>query len=224
MVDSARSNGTDAVLGVFVIATVRLYEETLAMVVGADRRFELLGTAASTQAALPRIHALARPPDVILLDIGRGGGLAALSALRSALPDTRVIALGLRELEPDVIAWAEAGVDGFVSSEASIDELFATVCAVARGELPCSPRASAALMRRVAALAAGQRPSAAAVQALLTPREYEVVALLEHGLSNKEIAQRLCIEVPTVKNHVHNVLEKLHVRRRGEAAAAVREL
>ena len=57
----------------------------------------------------------------------------------------------------------------------------------------------------------------------LTRRERQIVGLIDQGLSNKEIASRLCIELPTVKNHVHNILEKLHVRRRGEAVARIRE-
>jgi DNA-binding NarL/FixJ family response regulator len=76
------------------------------------------------------------------------------------------------------------------------------------------------LVRRLAALAA--RVGGPAPPACLTAREQEVLHLLGEGLSNKEIGRRLCIELPTVKNHVHHVLEKLHVRRRAEAVAVVR--
>ena len=204
----------------FVVAQVRLYEEGLAQAIGLDPRYEVAGTAPSIALGVRRIRALAQPPDVALLDLAAPDGLAAVRALRDELPDMRVIALGIRELEPDVIAWAEAGVDGFVSRDASLEDLCATVDSVARGETLCSPRVAATLLRRVATLARERRP--APPHAVLTARERQIVALIDEGLSNKEIAGRLRIELPTVKNHVHNVLEKLQVRRRSEAAARVR--
>jgi len=84
----------------------------------------------------------------------------------------------------------------------------------------CSPRVAGALLRRIAALATDGRSDR--VPAHLTNREREIMGLIDEGLSNKEIAKRLRIEVATVKNHVHNILEKLQVHRRGEAAARVR--
>src|SRR5439155_827652 len=104
--------------------------------------------------------------------------------------------------------------------EASIDDLVTVIESVARGEAICSPRVAAGLLRRVAALAAGHGGDLPRAQ--LTNREREIVRLIDNGLSNKEIARALGIEVATVKNHVHNILEKLQVHRRGEAAARVR--
>jgi DNA-binding NarL/FixJ family response regulator len=122
--------------------------------------------------------------------------------------------------EDQVVACAEAGIAGYVDRDASLRDLVATVRSVARGELLCSPRIAARLMRRVAELADQPRPPQ--TPAHLTRREREVVALIDEGLSNKEIAQRLNIELPTVKHHVHNVIEKLGVRSRLQAAAHVR--
>ncbi len=84
----------------------------------------------------------------------------------------------------------------------------------------CTPRIAALLLRRVAEAAA---PRSSGLERL-TPRETEIVDLIEQGLSNKQIARRLSIELATVKNHVHNILEKLEVARRGEAVARVRAL
>src|SRR5262249_34883111 len=111
------------------------------------------------------------------------------------------------------------GVTGYVTREASLDELVAVIQSVARGEMLCSPRIAGALVRRVASLAAASpvRPRVA-----LTGRELEIVALIDGGLSNKTTPGRLLIAVATVKNHVHSILEKLQVRARGEAAAEVR--
>jgi DNA-binding NarL/FixJ family response regulator len=95
------------------------------------------------------------------------------------------------------------------------------VHAVARGEALCSPRVAGLLFRRVTALACERAPQADL--SLLTQRERETLSLIEHGLSNKEIARRLAIRLTTVKNHVHHILEKLGVSRRGAAAAVIRQ-
>jgi two-component system, NarL family, nitrate/nitrite response regulator NarL len=86
----------------------------------------------------------------------------------------------------------------------------------------CSPQIAASLIRRVRTLSC-ERPAPSDVPPL-TARQWEILDLIDEGLSNKEIAGRLCIEVPTVKNHIHNILDKLQVRRRSEAAARVRGL
>jgi DNA-binding NarL/FixJ family response regulator len=156
---------------------------------------------------------------VVLLDAASHGALEGACAIRASSPDAAVVALGVANAEGDVIACAEAGVAGYVVREGSVEDLIATVESAARGELRCSPRMAGALVRRLARLAAGQPiPDGAR----LTRRELEIVRMIDDGLSNKEIAVRLSIEVATVKNHVHHLLEKLGVRRRGEAAAKLR--
>ena len=128
--------------------------------------------------------------------------------------------LAVLETEDDVVTCAEAGIAAYVPYEASIADLLATLARVRAGELACPPRIAAGLFRRLAVRAIEQ--NVAAVSAGLTQREEEILALIDQGLSNQEIAGRLEIEVSTVKNHVHHILGKLAVRRRGEAAARVR--
>ncbi len=118
--------------------------------------------------------------------------------------------------EQDVIACAEAGISAFVPREGSTEDLINAVRQAIRGELVCSPRVTALLFDRVAALSAGRIKSIDGHA--LTAREKEIVSLVERGLSNKEIARRLSVGTATVKNHVHNILEKLHIHRRGEVA------
>ncbi len=201
-----------------IVGDVRLYREGLAQVLQGDGRTAVVGTAARVDELLENGRDL--DPQVVLLDMTSSGSLNAVRAITAAMPEVKVVALGVPEVEGDIIAYAEAGVAGYVPREASVDELVSTVTGVARGELPCSPRIAGALLRRVAALAAanGTEPQLRH----LTTRELEIAQLIEAGLSNKEIAGRLCIEVATVKNHVHSILKKLQVRRRGEAAALVR--
>jgi two-component system, NarL family, nitrate/nitrite response regulator NarL len=128
------------------------------------------------------------------------------------------MALAVGESEEEILACAEAGVAGFLPRNGSFDDLARAVTKVARGEVACPQSIAGALLRRICA-DAHQR---CVTTDHLTPREREVLVLIEQGMSNKQIAQRLGIEVRTVKNHVHNLLEKLRVQRRGEAAARLR--
>jgi two-component system nitrate/nitrite response regulator NarL len=208
------------VIGVFVLAETRMYRDGIARAVDEDARFSVAGTAADLTDAIASIGSLQPPPEIILLDHAIPEGANGARRLRDACPGLRVIALAVREADGDVIPWAEAGVVGFVPRGASLEELLAGIAAVAAGGGLCSPQLATVLLNRMAALAAERRP----VQALgeLTRREREIALLLEEGLSNKQIAARLSIQVATVKHHVHSILEKLQVRRRGEAASAVR--
>ena len=201
---------------VFVVTGVRLYREGLARCLGAE--YDVIGTAPHGREAVRRIAE--RHPDVVLVDMAVPESAVTVRAIVELNPAPKVVALGVPENEPDVLACAEAGISGYVPRDASLRDLVRGIESVARGEALCSPRIAASLFRRVAILAgdrpAGQRP------AELTAREHQIIDLIDQGLANKEIASELCIEVATVKNHVHNILEKLEVARRGEAAAIAR--
>jgi two-component system, NarL family, nitrate/nitrite response regulator NarL len=127
--------------------------------------------------------------------------------------------IGVSERDAEIVAWAEAGVAGYVVTDTSLDDLIPTIASVVRGETLCSPRISAVLLRRVKALATAGTTVSLGV---LTPREIEVADLLAQGLSNKEIALCLSIALPTVKTHVHSILTKMSAHRRGEAVARLR--
>ena len=203
---------------ILIVADVRFYREGLAEIIRRDERLSVVGTASNGEEALACAAALR--PDVVLLDIATPGGPALARALNERVPNARVVASGLAETEHDVVEWAEAGAAGYVPRDASIPDLIAAVEGAARGELRCSVRVAAGLLRRVGTLAAaaGAAPGGARpVQ--LTPREREIADLIEQGMSNKDIARRLGIGVATAKSHVHNILEKLHVHRRVQAAA-----
>lgn len=202
---------------VFVLVPVRLYRDGIAGALRRDRRFELVGSAGSLDEALTELPSLPRLPDVMLVDHGLPEGAGGARALRARWPTVAIMALAVRESDEEIVSWAEAGVTGLVSREATLAEVMDAVEAVGRDEAMTSPAVSAALLRRVAALA-GERRSI--VGPGLTRREREIVRLVGSGLSNKEIAHSLSIESSTVKNHVHNILEKLSVGRRTEALSA----
>jgi two-component system, NarL family, nitrate/nitrite response regulator NarL len=202
-------------LRVCIVAAVRLYQDGLAYALGRRPWIEVVGTT-GTVADLPGLRA-----DVVLVDALGTDARAAIRAIRREAVGVKVVALSVTEREEELLELAEAGADGFVTRDGSLEDLLSALENVGRGEAFCPPKFVGVLLRRVAFLAAESRTLQPLTR--LTPREREIVALIDEGLSNKEIAARLTIEVATVKNHVHNILEKLQVRRRGEAVARFRE-
>ena len=201
-----------------VVARVRFYREGLADLFDREEGFSVAATAAAAAQALTLIRDL--KPDIALIATDLETGPTLVHEIAASRPETRVVVIGIADDHPDVMPLAEAGVAGYVTSDASAEEVITVVRGVAQGEAPCSPRIAAALLERVATLA--RERGSRATTAPLTARELEIVALIDLGKSNKEIATDLSIEVTTVKNHVHHILEKLNVERRGQAAAAVR--
>lgn len=207
------------VTSVLLAVETAFYREGLTRLLAGADGIEVAGVRGSRDDALRA--ASEEGPHVVLIDLELEEGLALVADLAVACPGTRIVPLVGREREEDVIAWAEAGIAGYVTRDTSFDQLLAVISRAASGEAECSPRVAGALLRRISALA-GSRGTTAPALDRLTRRELEVAYLMEEGLSNKEIATRLHVELGTVKNHVHSVLEKLDVRRRAEVGAHVR--
>jgi two-component system nitrate/nitrite response regulator NarL len=203
---------------IFVVADIRLYREGLAHMLAREQRFCIAGSAGAREEVVSRLRTTRA--EIVLLDMAMTGSVGVVRALIEAAPDVKVVALAVTETEDEILSCAEAGIVGYVPRDGSVHDLIATIESVVRGEARCSPQITAALLRRVASLAAERRVEGPA--AALTPRQLEIVRLIGQGLSNKEIARRLCIELSTVKNHVHSALEKLGTHRRAEAARLVR--
>jgi two-component system, NarL family, nitrate/nitrite response regulator NarL len=206
-------------VNVIIIAETTFYREGLALALGQLGCCEVVAAVARPAELEPELAA--RPHGVVLLDIANtADGPDVVAALRSGNPGLRIIALGVSEHESDIVAYAEAGATGYLTRENSITELVCTIESVAKGEMRCSPRIAGALSRRVAELAADLQPTVP--DHGLSRREAEIAVLLEQGLSNQEISRRLCIALATVKNHVHNILDKLGLQGRADAAAWAR--
>lgn len=206
-------------IDVFVLVDVRLYRDGIVDALRRDPRFRVIGSAATLRTAREQLDSLTSAPHVALVDLDLAEGPAVARSLREAWPTISIVALAVREADEDVVSWAEAGVSGLVSREATLAELLDAVDAAVKDEVLCTPAVAAALLRRVASLST---EPGHVVGPALTRREREIVRLVGDGLSNKEIARALHIELATVKNHVHNILEKLGVGRRTEAVAAAR--
>jgi two-component system nitrate/nitrite response regulator NarL len=205
-------------IAVLIIADILLYREGLARVLSESRRITVVGGAANAEEAIEDIDEL--QPGIVLLDVAATDGPSAVRSILNSAPDAKIVALGVTESEADVIAYAEAGASGYVPRHGTSSDLEAVIESAARGEALCSPRIAGSLLRHVADLAAerGWPPD----ENRLTSREVEIARLIDEGLSNKEIAHRLCITVSTVKNHVHNILDKLQIHCRAEVPARFR--
>ncbi|PYR72928.1 MAG: hypothetical protein DMF86_22045 [Acidobacteria bacterium] len=191
------SGEVGVMIAVLIVASIRIYRDGLALMLAREGSFTIAA------AVSDRAHAIAyltdSHPDLVLLDLTTPESDLIIRDVERLSPRAPIVAVGVGDAEQDMLSCVEAGVAGLVSRDASF-----------------SPRFEGRLLRRVAALAAAR--DAAASPERLTVRECEIVRLLEQNLSNKEIAVRLGIEVATVKNHVHNLLEKLHVQRRTDVA------
>ncbi|HLO15383.1 MAG TPA: response regulator transcription factor [Anaerolineales bacterium] len=149
------------------------------------------------------------------------GALKLTSAITKLAPSTKVLALGLTEEKKRVLRYVEAGATGYVLKDDSLEDLIETVRAAQDGKVFVSPQIAAALMERLSNLAQmfSEVENNVTNTTNLTARELEVLELMGKGLTNQQIAEKLVVEIGTVKNHVHSILEKLDVRTRDQAAA-----
>ncbi len=197
----------------------RLLREGLAAMIHAQPGFRVLAASADIEEALAKVREAT--PDIVLLDFGLADhdSLALTATVHGEVPSARVIVMGLLPLQEDVADYVRAGASGFIMLDASFEEFFATIRAVADGAEVLPQALTNSLFSQIVRNAPVTSKSRVLESVRLTNREREVVVLLGEGLSNKEIATRLNIAVHTVKSHVHNVLEKLALNSRLEVAA-----
>jgi two-component system, NarL family, nitrate/nitrite response regulator NarL len=198
---------------VLIVGRIRLWREALAQCLAAQQGIRVAGVAAEPEDAIKQARRTGA--QVVLLDMGAADSHLAIGALNAVA--LRVVGLALEESEAKVVAAIEAGMVGYVpADEGGLDDVSQTVELVDRGQFPCSATVAAMLLRRLRAIRAERAHDPLAE---LTKRELEIARLIGDGLANKDIAIRLGISLATVKNHVHSILDKLHVSRRGQAAA-----
>lgn len=200
-----------------IASRLRVHADALAAMLSQGHRVRVIGTASQRDELLSQVRDLR--PDVVLIDATVPEAVGTAAEIRRGTQAVKVVAITLGETEAEVVQLAEAGVSGYVLPDGSIDDLLIAVESAVRGELYCPPRVAYSLLRRVGALAArGDEDEEHSPLAALTTREREILQLVDQGMSNKGIARHLGIEVATAKNHVHNILRKLHVHRRINAS------
>lgn len=207
-------------LRVVIHSDVRLHADGLASTLRATPELQVVGVA-RTWPECGRLFSSCGP-DAIVTDMPAHPGANGVRSFLCDHPTARVVAVGVPDAEDSILACAELGLSGYVLRDGTVTELVQVVSGAVREEFLCSPRIAARLARRVSRLT-GRREAAVCLQRL-TAREREVAALVAEGMTNKQIARCLSIAVSTVKNHVHSVLDKLGLARRGEAALRLREL
>ena len=208
---------------IFIADDNCLLLEGLASMLNDQEDFVVVGTASCGRNAVEQIIEL--KPEIALIDIGMPDkdGLEITQALHSEYPEVKVIILGLVDLTDEIMVCIEAGATGYILKESSFEHLVQTIQSVHQNEAFCSPRMAASLFSRIAELTDGAKIQLPPNAVKLTGRELEVINLIAEGLSNKEIAKRLFIETQTVKNHIHNILDKLQLHNRFETVEYARE-
>lgn len=195
--------------------------DVLVRVLNDEDDLQTIGPATSADAAL----ALAQEADVVLVGTQLPGAdaLELTRRLTDGVPGAKLVVMGLEETEEEIVAFVEAGADGYVLRDDSVDELLTRVRAAQGEKALISPGVAAAIMSRVNELASlfSRINGAVGKYGDLTPRERQVLELVAKDLTNQEIADRLSITEGTVKNHVHSILRKLDVRSRQDAATHV---
>jgi two-component system, NarL family, nitrate/nitrite response regulator NarL len=193
-----------------------MFREGVVHALSSQPDIEVVGQGGTAEEALRLSQELL--PDILLLDISiPGDGLNAAQAVASACPVVKVVMLTASEEEDDVLAAFKAGARGYVLKGVSVAEMVGILRSAYLGEVYVTPALAAGLLMEMAGTEGRRRAPASPVDGL-TDREREILELVADGHSNKEIGQRLFLTEKTVKHYMTNILQKLHVRNRVEAA------
>jgi len=207
---------------VLLVIEVRLIANLFASVLEDEPGMEVAGVVSRVEAALEFLQG--QPVDVALVsaELPEHQALKFTHAALDCSPTTKVVILGLsEENQHDALRYIEAGASGYILKDSSLKELIDVIRLAQKGEAHVSTRMAGAMMERLFRLARVFSAVESKIDSdvRLTSRELEVLQFIGEGLTNQEIASRLVVEVGTVKNHVHRILEKLNVSSRQDAAS-----
>jgi DNA-binding NarL/FixJ family response regulator len=205
-----------------------LFRRGLEMVLESEDDIQVVAEANNGKEALD--CAIEHVPDLVLMDVrmppagGIAGGIEATQAIKDEVPNAKILMLTISDEEEDLYDAIKAGASGYLLKEISIEEVADAIRQVHQGQSLISPSMASKLLTEFAAMARKDEEKQQMPAPKLTDREMEVLQLVAQGLNNRDIAKELYISENTVKNHVRNILEKLHLHSRMEAVVyAVRE-
>jgi DNA-binding NarL/FixJ family response regulator len=202
---------------VLILDPHQLFRECLATALREDGGFGRVEVDESDETALARLAGRGGV-DVLLLGCSDSGRLQQLLRVAHELqPEIKILVLGVEEGQQEAVALLRAGAKGYLFRDQSLAELRSAILEVAAGAMVCSPRIANLLFAHLANLGRERRRDEQLDFLELTARELEILRLIADGLKNQEIAERLCLSVHTVKNHVHNILDRLGVKSRWSA-------
>jgi DNA-binding NarL/FixJ family response regulator len=205
---------------VLLVNEIRLMCNVITAALEDEPDIKVVGCATSVDDALEKLAY--EEIDVVLVStrLPERGALHLTQTITNEQPTTNVLVLGVTDHKERVLQFVEAGAIGYVLKDDTVDDMVAAIQAAQQGRALVSPKIAGALMERVSELAGmfADLETGVVETAGLTSRELEVLELLGKNLTNEEIAEHLVIEVGTVKNHVHSILNKLNVNSRHEAA------
>lgn len=206
---------------IVIVDRVRLICEVISAALEDESDIHIAGVATNQEEARTLLEADEISCDVILISTSLPGNqsLELVKLCKQVDPKMKVLVVGLPEAEPVILTYIEAGATGYILKEDSVADLLKNIRAAHGGEAIVSPQIAMSLMSRINELAEEITDFDISYYSELTNRERQVLDLIGEGLSNQEIADRLFIELGTVKNHVHRVLDKLNVSNRNDAAA-----
>jgi DNA-binding NarL/FixJ family response regulator len=195
-----------------------LFREGLAGIIASQPDMEVIGEASDGLEAIVKAEELR--PDLVLMDIKMPGvdGLEATRQIKLKLPDTRVVMLTVRDDDEQLFEAIKNGAQGYLLKNIRSRELLEMLRGAMQGEAAISPHLAGRMLEEFRRLSRVVPPDLDDEQRLLTPREQEVLGLVAQGMADKEIASALQISMHTVKTHLRNILSKLQVTSRHEAA------
>jgi DNA-binding NarL/FixJ family response regulator len=205
------------VIRVLIADDQALFRRGLLVVLGTEELIEVVAEAENGEEAVARAEELT--PDVVLMDVRmpKLNGIEAARRIRDRLPETKILMLTVSDEEEDLFEAVKAGVNGYLLKEISVEEVAEAVRAVVQGQSLISPSMASKLLNEFNSLARRAAQQEQFPTPVLTARELEVLGLVAKGMSNRDVAEALFISENTVKNHVRNILEKLHLHSRMEA-------
>jgi DNA-binding NarL/FixJ family response regulator len=209
---------------VLIVDDHALFRRGLQMVLEGEPDIDVVGEASDGDEAIERAQDTL--PDVVLMDVRmpKRTGIEATVAIKDVLPTTKILMLTISDEEADLYEAIKAGASGYLLKEISIEEVSGAVRMVHQGNSLISPIMASKLLTEFAAMVKRRDDRMQVPGPRLTQRELEVLKLVAKGMNNRDIGQELFISENTVKNHVRNILEKLHLHSRMEAVVyAVRE-